>query len=53
MHSVRGNWLARFAPSEFHGAEPLQDDFTLFLVLVIGLTSAHRLGEQDIVEWHI
>jgi hypothetical protein len=38
MHSLEGNWLARFAPPEFHGAEPLQDDLTLFLVLVISLT---------------
>jgi hypothetical protein len=29
------------SPSEFHGAEPLQNDFTLFPVLVIGLTSVH------------
>jgi hypothetical protein len=30
MHGVGGNWLTRFAPPEFHGAEPLHNDFTLF-----------------------
>jgi hypothetical protein len=30
MDGVGGNWLARFAPSELHGAELLQNDFTLF-----------------------
>lgn len=25
-----GNWLARFGPPEFHGSEPVHNDFTLF-----------------------